>query len=105
MDGDPLRCASLRGRRRMSSTQQILGARRGAQSRVRRLPWPFRPRGSDTGWAVAFVVPYMAVFLAFVIYPVIYGIWLGSDPALYDMLFSDPKYLTIVVNTLLFVGI
>ena len=90
----------------MSSTQQVLGAgRRRMVSHACRPPWRFRPHGSDTGWAVAFVVPYAAVFLAFVIYPVIYGVWLGSDPALYDLLFSDPKYLTILVNTLLFVGI
>ncbi len=89
----------------MSSTQQILGVRRGTQSHARRPLWRFFHRGSDTGWAVAFVVPYAAVFLAFVIYPVFYCIWLGRDPALYALLFSDPKYLTIVVNTMLFVGI
>jgi multiple sugar transport system permease protein len=90
----------------MSSTQQVLGAGpHRSVSHVWRPPWRFRPRGSDTAWAVAFIVPYAAVFLAFVIYPVIYGVWLGSDPSLYGLLFSDPKYLTIVVNTLLFVGI
>ena len=30
---------------------------------------------------------------------------MGSDPALYDRLFSDPRYLTMAVNTLLFVAI
>ena len=30
---------------------------------------------------------------------------MGSDPALYRELFSDPRYLTAVVNTLLYVGI
>jgi multiple sugar transport system permease protein len=90
----------------MSSTQQVLGAgRRRTVSHAWRPPWRFRPHGSETAWAVAFVIPYAAVFLAFVIYPVIYGVWLGSDPSLYDLLFSDPKYLTILVNTLLFVGI
>jgi multiple sugar transport system permease protein len=90
----------------MSSRQQVLGAgRRRSVSGAWRPPWRFRPHGSDNAWAIAFVVPYAAVFLAFVIYPVIYGVWLGSDPSLYGLLFSDPKYLTIVVNTLLFVGI
>ena len=28
-------------------------------------------------------MPYVAVFLAFVVYPIAYGLWLGSDPALY----------------------
>jgi multiple sugar transport system permease protein len=36
---------------------------------------------------------------------VIYGIGMGTNPDLYDLLFSDPAYLTTVVNTLLFVGI
>ena len=45
------------------------------------------------------------MFLAFVVYPIGYGLWLGSDPALYAELFADPRYLTAVVNTLLYVGI
>ena len=36
---------------------------------------------ADRNWAIAFAAPYVAVFLAFVIYPVGYGLWLGSDPA------------------------
>ena len=50
-------------------------------------------------------MPYTALFLGFVIYPIAFGIWMGSDPALYQELFSDPRYLTAVVNTLLYVGI
>lgn len=90
----------------MGSTQQVLGAgRHGLVPHALRPPWRFGPQGSDTTWAIAFIVPYAAVFAAFVVYPVIYGVWLGSSPALYDLLFSDPLYLTTVVNTLLFVGI
>jgi multiple sugar transport system permease protein len=90
----------------MSGTQQVLEAGRfGPVRHVLRPPWGFRPRGSDTAWALAFVVPYVAIFVAFVAYPVVYGVWLGSDPALYGVLFSDPLYLTTVANTLLFVGI
>ena len=40
-------------------------------------------KGGEYTWAVAFVVPYLAVFLAFVVYPVIYGLWMGSDAQLY----------------------
>jgi multiple sugar transport system permease protein len=58
--------------------------------------------GSDRLWAVAFATPYVAVFLAFVIYPVCYGLWLGSDPASYTALFADPVYPRTVVNTLLY---
>lgn len=54
---------------------------------------------------MAFVAPYLAVFAAFVIYPVAFGLWMGSNPSLYRALFSDPKYITTLVNTLLFVGI
>jgi multiple sugar transport system permease protein len=42
------------------------------------------------------------VFLVFVIYPISYGLWLGSDPASYRALFSDPVYPRTVTNTLLY---
>ena len=58
--------------------------------------------GADKLWALAFVTPYVAVFVAFVIYPIGYGLWLGSDPASYRSLFSDPVYPRTVVNTLLY---
>ena len=62
-------------------------------------------KGSEYSWAIAFCVPYLGVFLAFVVYPAVYGLWLGSEPSLYSELFSDPIYQSTVVNTLLFVGI
>jgi multiple sugar transport system permease protein len=90
----------------MSSTQQVLRyGRPMAVSRSGRPPWRFSLQGSDTVWAVAFVVPYAAVFAAFVVYPVAYGLWMGRDPALYGLLFTDPRYLTTAINTLLFVAI
>jgi multiple sugar transport system permease protein len=49
-------------------------------------PLARRRRGTfaaDKLWALAFVTPYVAVFVAFVIYPIGYGLWLGSDPASY----------------------
>jgi multiple sugar transport system permease protein len=66
--------------------------------------WRGSLRGSEFTWAVAFVVPYVAVFLAFVVYPVIYGLWMGSRPALYAELFNDPIYQMTVANTLLFLA-
>src|SRR6266545_2066421 len=60
-------------------------------------------KGSEFTWALAFSVPYIAVFLAFVAYPVFYGLWMGSDPALYADVFSDVIYWDTVVNTLIFV--
>jgi multiple sugar transport system permease protein len=63
------------------------------------------PLGSDFVWAIAFVLPYAAVFLAFAVYPIGYALWMGSQPSLYADLVDDPLYLTTAVNTLLFVGI
>jgi multiple sugar transport system permease protein len=73
--------------------------------RPRRRLWQGRLQGSEFAWAVAFVIPYIAVFLAFVAYPVAYGLWLGHDPALYAELFSDPIYQRTVVNTVLYLVI
>src|SRR5438093_12628376 len=76
------------------------GARRQSLWRY----WRGGLQGSEFTWAVAFVVPYIAVFLAFVIYPAFYGLWMGSDPALYAEVFSDPIYLNTVVNTAIFLA-
>ncbi|HEX3537543.1 MAG TPA: sugar ABC transporter permease [Stellaceae bacterium] len=62
-------------------------------------------QGSEYAWAVAFCVPYIFVFFAFVVYPVAFGIWMGSDASLYTTLFSDPIYKETVVNTALFLGV
>jgi multiple sugar transport system permease protein len=66
--------------------------------------WRGGLRGSEFTWAVAFLVPYICVFLAFVVYPVCYGLWMGSDPKLYTEVFSDPIYQQTVVNTMLFLA-
>jgi len=90
----------------MSGAQQTFAlGRPQTVSRSWRPPWHFRLQGSDTTWAIAFIVPYVAVFAAFVLYPVVYGLWMGSDPALYGLLFGDPRYVTTAINTLLFVVI
>ena len=66
--------------------------------------WRGGLQGSEFTWAVAFVVPYIAVFLFMVVYPAFYGLWMGSNPALYSEVFSDPIYLNTVVNTLIFLA-
>jgi multiple sugar transport system permease protein len=71
----------------------------------RRHAWRGGLQGSEYAWAVAFVIPYIAVFVAFVAYPVVYGLWLGHDPALYAELFADPIYQRTVVNTVLYLVI
>ena len=76
-----------------------------AAPRSRRRMWRGHLQGSEYAWALAFCVPYVVVFFAFVVYPVAFGIWMGSEPFLYTTLFSDPIYLKTVVNTALFLGI
>jgi len=71
----------------------------------RRRGWLSRLQGSEFTWAIAFVIPYAAVFLACVAYPVLYGLWLGRNPALYLELMSDPIYRRTVVNTLIYVAV
>src|SRR6516165_2795451 len=90
----------------MSVTQQALAVGRGlAAPRTWRHAWFGGLHGADYVWAVAFALPYAALFLFFVVYPIAFGIWMGSDLSLYGELFSDPRYLTAVVNTVLYVGI
>ena len=90
----------------MSGTQPALAIERpGGLSLSGRPLWRIGLHGSDTAWALAFLVPYVAVFFAFVAYPVVFGLLLGSDPALYGLLVSDPRYVDTAINTLVFVAI
>ena len=89
----------------MSSTQQVLAIEPGALNGPRRPSWHRHLHGSEFAWAIAFVVPYAAVFLAFVIYPTAYGLWMAREPSLYSDLLADPLYVRTVVNTVLFVGL
>jgi multiple sugar transport system permease protein len=85
-------------------TARTLTAPPLAVARPRRR-WRGGLQGSEFTWAIAFVVPYAGIFVAFVLYPIAYGLWMGHRPALYSELVSDPIYLRTVVNTVLFVGI
>jgi multiple sugar transport system permease protein len=90
----------------MSTTQQVLAIGPSAMAVRRHRPaWRGGLYGSEFAWAIAFAVPYACVFLAFVVYPIIYGLWLGSNPALYAELATDPHYTTAMINTLIYVGI
>src|SRR5262245_66595438 len=62
-------------------------------------------KGGEYTWAVAFLVPYLAVFLTFVVYPIVYGVWMGSEGKLYRELFADPIYQSSVVNPVLYLAL
>jgi len=49
----------------------------------RRPPGRGHLRRSDFRWSIAFVAPYAAVLLAFVVYPFGYALWMASKPSLY----------------------
>jgi multiple sugar transport system permease protein len=53
-------------------------------------------------WGRLMVVPYILVFLVFVVYPVCYGLWLARHPQSYVDLFNDPIFFRSAVNTLVF---
>ena len=40
-------------------------------------------------WGVLLLAPYVVVFLVFVVYPVVYGLWLARHPESYVQLFDD----------------
>ena len=53
-------------------------------------------------WGTILLVPYVLVFLFFVVYPVCYGFWLARDPQTYVQLFEDPIFIRSIFNTLFF---
>ena len=57
-------------------------------------PWLF--------WGRALVLPYLLVFVVFVLYPVGYGLWLARHPASYVKLFDDPIFFRTAINTMVF---
>jgi multiple sugar transport system permease protein len=64
------------------------------------------PRKALSPWALwgrLMVVPYLLVFLVFVLYPVGYGLWLARNPASYSKLFEDPIFFRTAINTVVFV--
>ncbi len=64
-----------------------------------------RSRGANRWafWGTMMVVPYLLVFLVFVLYPVCYGLWLARHPASYVKLFEDPIFFRTAVNTVVFI--
>jgi multiple sugar transport system permease protein len=56
-------------------------------------------------WGIVLLAPYFLVFLAFVVYPVCYGLWLARHPESYVALYHDPIFARAAVNTLIFLVI
>ena len=53
-------------------------------------------------WGRMLVVPYLLIFVIFVLYPVGYGFWLARHPQSYVQLFDDPIFFRTVINTIVF---
>ena len=53
-------------------------------------------------WGAVMVVPYLLVFVVFVLYPVGYGLWLARHPQSYVKLVEDPIFFRSVINTAIF---
>lgn len=70
------------------NTSATVGASPGAS------PWQF--------WGRVLVLPYLLVFVVFVLYPVGYGLWLARDPQNYVKLFDDPIFFRTALNTVVF---
>lgn len=89
------------------------GAEQAIRLRVGRIgvfawrpPWRFEgPRGSDVTWAIAFLIPYAGVLVAFVLYPLCFGFWLGSRAEGYEELFDNPLFWRTLFNTFLLAGV
>lgn len=68
-------------------------------SLARPTPWMADTRAI---WALAMVFPFILVFAIFVVYPVLYGFYLGLKPQAYIELFRDPVFFTALKNTAIF---
>ena len=69
---------------------------------VAALPRVRRSANSWDNWGRLLVLPYILIFLIFVLYPVSYGLYLARDPQNYVKLFDDPIFFRTAVNTFVF---
>ena len=66
---------------------------------------PGSARKATTSWQLwgrILVIPYLLIFVVFVVYPVGYGLWLARNPQSYVKLFEDPIFFRTAVNTVVF---
>lgn len=66
---------------------------------------PTKPLSTWEFWGRVLVVPYLIIFVVFVMYPVCYGLWLARDPQSYVKLAADPIFFRTAVNTIVFLAI
>jgi multiple sugar transport system permease protein len=62
-----------------------------------------KPLSTWVFWGRMLVLPYLMVFLVFVLFPVGYGLWLARHPSSYEKLFEDPIFLRTAINTVIFI--
>ncbi len=79
---------------------RVEGAAAVAKPPARPFHW-----GPEVTWGIILVIPYLVVFLAFVVWPVAYGLWLGASPAAFRTLFADPIYFESAWNTAVFLAL
>jgi multiple sugar transport system permease protein len=66
------------------------------------LPAPAKALSTWDWWGRALVLPYLILFVVFVLYPVGYGLWLARDPGNYVKLAEDPIFFRTAINTVVF---
>jgi multiple sugar transport system permease protein len=76
------------------STATTADARPPGSARRATTSWEF--------WGRILVIPYLLIFVVFVVYPVGYGLWLARNPQSYVKLFEDPIFFRTAVNTVVF---
>jgi multiple sugar transport system permease protein len=63
---------------------------------------PHAPLSVWQWWGRVMVVPYLMIFVIFVLYPVGYGLWLARHPQSYVDLMNDPIFFRSAANTFVF---
>ena len=58
---------------------------------------------AQEAWALFFLTPFLVVFVLFVVYPVGYALYLGTDLSVYGRVLADPLYLQSLWNTFVFI--
>ncbi len=71
-------------------------------AKVSSSPPPAKTQNQWEFWGRMLVIPYLLIFLIFVLYPVGYGLWLARHPQSYVQLFEDPIFFRTVINTAVF---